>query len=87
MDCCFSFLNEADFIFKSLLRKLRIHLIKETFSMFLGHYSFKTGKVTTSFLGIKNWKDKAVGEIVEIVIHKCFQAKKTKLDKIFFKFL
>ena len=52
-----------------MLRKLRIHLIKETFSMFLGHYSFKTGKVTTSFLGIKNWKDKAVGEIVEIVIN------------------
>ena len=37
--------------------------------MFLGYYSFKTGKVTTSFLGIKNWKDKAVGEIVEIVIN------------------
>ena len=43
--------------------------------MFLGQYSFKTGKVTTSFVGIKNWKGKAVGEIKEIAIHKCFQTK------------
>ena len=71
-----------------MLRKLRIHLIKETVSMFLGHYSFKTGKVTTSFLGIKNWKDKAVGEIVEIVIHKCFQAKKLEArQNIFYVFI
>ena len=50
--------------------------------MCLRHYSFKAGKGTTNLLGIVNGKGKAVGEIVD-VIHKCFQAKNTKLDKIF----
>ena len=55
---------------------------KETFSMFLRHYSLKAGKNTASFLGIVNWKGKTVGEIVD-VIRKCFQTKNAKLDRIF----